>query len=135
MWIDSDAMIVDPTFEIPFHTFGGKDLVAWGNEAELRAGNALAGRPHRPGFAHWKKEPQAICSIFLCVAMRRQQVHRQARLTDRALYQSALAPCCCAALAITWHQTLAVRRLVRPHCIPAACDRGLTRRAQGSTRA
>jgi hypothetical protein len=43
MWIDSDAMIVDPAFEIPFHMFGGKDLVAWGNEEQLRAGDALAG--------------------------------------------------------------------------------------------
>ena len=47
MWVDSDAMIVDPTFEIPFHDFGGKDLVAWGNEEQLRAGNALAGMPLR----------------------------------------------------------------------------------------
>ena len=46
MWVDSDAMIVDPTFEIPFNQFGGKDLVAWGNE-QLRAGNALAGTPAR----------------------------------------------------------------------------------------
>ena len=61
MWIDSDAMIVDPTFEIPFHTFGGKDLVAWGNEAELRAGNALAGRLHRPVFAHSeRKNPKRL---------------------------------------------------------------------------
>ncbi|KAK9822196.1 hypothetical protein WJX81_002228, partial [Elliptochloris bilobata] len=43
MWVDSDAMIVDPTFEIPFHDFGGKDLVAWGNAEQLKAGNALAG--------------------------------------------------------------------------------------------
>ena len=47
MWVDSDAMIVDPTFEIPFNEFGGKDLVAWGNEEQLRAGNALAGAPQR----------------------------------------------------------------------------------------
>ena len=47
MWVDSDAMIVDPTFEIPFNQFGGKDLVAWGNEEQLRAGNALAGTPAR----------------------------------------------------------------------------------------
>ncbi len=135
MWIDSDAMIVDPTFEIPFHTFGGKDLVAWGNEAELRAGNALAGRPQWPGFVRLGRKTQALRNNKLCMVMRLQRVQRKARLNDCALYHSALAPCCCAALPVTWHQTLAVRWQARPHSSSATCDNGSTRRAQGSTRA
>lgn len=43
MWIDSDTMIINPTFELPFSKFKGKDLIIWGNETALLAGDGLKG--------------------------------------------------------------------------------------------
>ena len=50
LWIDSDTMIINPTFEMPLRKFKGKDLVIWGNETALlegdgRNGGALAVPP------------------------------------------------------------------------------------------
>ncbi len=72
MWIDSDAMIVDPAFEIPFHKFGGKDLVAWGNEERLRAGDALAGAcGPQWGCRLPRDEPAALKTSTEALAARR----------------------------------------------------------------
>lgn len=43
MWIDSDTMIINPIFNLPFGKFKGKDLVIWGNETALLAGNGRSG--------------------------------------------------------------------------------------------
>jgi hypothetical protein len=43
MWIDSDTMVINPTFELPFHKYKGRDLVIWGNETALLAGDGLKG--------------------------------------------------------------------------------------------
>ena len=43
MWIDSDTMIINPSFNIPFGEFKGKDLVIWGNETRLLAGDGRSG--------------------------------------------------------------------------------------------
>ena len=43
MWIDSDTMIINPAFNIPFAKFKGRDLVIWGNETRLLAGDGRSG--------------------------------------------------------------------------------------------
>ncbi len=43
MWIDSDTMIINPTFQLPLNKFAGKDLVIWGNETALLAGDGKSG--------------------------------------------------------------------------------------------
>lgn len=47
MWIDSDTMIINPTFQLPFNKFAGKDLIIWGNETALLAGDGRSGIMHR----------------------------------------------------------------------------------------
>ena len=43
MWIDSDTMIIDVSFLLPFQRFKGKDLVIWGNETRLALGDGRRG--------------------------------------------------------------------------------------------
>ncbi|CAL8464124.1 g3659 [Coccomyxa elongata] len=43
MWIDSDTMIINPTFQLPLNKFAGKDLVIWGNETALLSGDGRSG--------------------------------------------------------------------------------------------
>ena len=43
LWIDSDTMIINPTFNLPLHKLKGKDLVIWGNETALLAGDGRSG--------------------------------------------------------------------------------------------
>ena len=43
LWIDSDTMIINPTFEMPLKKFKGKDLIIWGNETALLEGDGLRG--------------------------------------------------------------------------------------------
>lgn len=43
LWIDSDTMIINPTFEMPLRKFKGKDLVIWGNETALLEGDGRNG--------------------------------------------------------------------------------------------
>lgn len=43
MWIDSDTMIINPTFQLPFNKFVGKDLIIWGNETALLSGDGRSG--------------------------------------------------------------------------------------------
>lgn len=43
MWIDSDTMIINPTFQLPLNKFAGKDLIIWGNETALLAGDGRSG--------------------------------------------------------------------------------------------
>lgn len=44
LWIDSDAMIIDVNFLLPFQRFGGKDLIIWGNETRLALGDGRRGK-------------------------------------------------------------------------------------------
>ena len=44
MWIDSDTMIINPTFQLPLNKFAGKDLIIWGNETALLAGDGRSGK-------------------------------------------------------------------------------------------
>lgn len=43
LWIDSDAMIIDVNFLLPFQRFKGKDLIIWGNETRLALGDGRRG--------------------------------------------------------------------------------------------
>ena len=43
LWIDSDTMIINPTFEMPLRKFKGKDLIIWGNETALLEGDGRNG--------------------------------------------------------------------------------------------
>ena len=43
MWVDSDTMIIDVSFLLPFQRFKGKDLVIWGNETRLALGDGRRG--------------------------------------------------------------------------------------------
>ena len=43
LWIDSDTMIINPTFEMPLKKFKGKDLIIWGNETALLEGDGRNG--------------------------------------------------------------------------------------------
>ena len=43
LWIDSDTMIINPTFQMPLNKFKGKDLVIWGNETALLEGDGRNG--------------------------------------------------------------------------------------------
>ena len=45
LWIDSDTMIINPTFEMPLRKFKGKDLIIWGNETALLEGDGRNGTP------------------------------------------------------------------------------------------
>ena len=45
LWIDSDTMIINPTFEMPLRKFKGKDLIIWGNETALLEGDGRNGMP------------------------------------------------------------------------------------------
>ena len=70
MWIDSDTMIINPTFNLPFAKFKGKDLVIWGNETALLAGNGRSGGQHSSSLAfplfmlQWSyREMQSSCPL------------------------------------------------------------------------
>jgi hypothetical protein len=64
MWIDSDTMIINPTFNLPFAKFKGKDLVIWGNETALLAGNGRSGAAsHAPKC--FLSSPWHHCRIML----------------------------------------------------------------------
>lgn len=43
LWIDSDTMIIDVNFLLPFQRFKGKDLIIWGNETRLALGDGRRG--------------------------------------------------------------------------------------------
>ena len=43
LWIDSDTMIINPTFQMPLNKFKGKDLIIWGNETALLEGDGRNG--------------------------------------------------------------------------------------------
>ena len=46
LWIDSDTVIIDVAFTLPFQEYAGSDLVIWGNETRLMAGDGRHGE-HR----------------------------------------------------------------------------------------
>ena len=43
LWIDSDTVIIDVAFTLPFQEYAGSDLVIWGNETRLMAGDGRHG--------------------------------------------------------------------------------------------
>ena len=42
-WVDSDTMVIDVNFVLPWNRFKGKDLVIWGNETRLALGDGRRG--------------------------------------------------------------------------------------------
>lgn len=44
LWIDSDTIIIDVAFTLPFWNYNGKDLVIWGNETKLLEGDGRHGK-------------------------------------------------------------------------------------------
>ena len=65
LWIDSDTMIINPTFNLPLHKFAGKDLVIWGNETALLAGDGRSGA-RSPLAAAWMWTCAALQTFLLC---------------------------------------------------------------------
>ena len=43
LWIDSDTIIIDVAFTLPFWNYEGKDLVIWGNETRMLSGDGRRG--------------------------------------------------------------------------------------------
>ena len=74
LWIDSDTMIINPTFEMPLKKFKGKDLIIWGNETALLEGDGRNGTassqqrlPKRPVTTALPFNCSSRCSALACV--------------------------------------------------------------------
>lgn len=61
LWIDSDAMIIDVNFLLPFQRFNGKDLIIWGNETRLALGDGRRGKH----CARSSCEGSTVCSMCM----------------------------------------------------------------------
>ena len=87
LWIDSDTMIINPTFEMPLKKFKGKDLIIWGNETALLEGDGRNGTassqqrlPKRPVTTSLPLNCSSRCSALACVQQpcSQQLLHLQA---------------------------------------------------------
>ena len=64
LWIDSDTMIINPTFEMPLKKFKGKDLIIWGNETALLEGDGRNGTAYSQ--QHLSQRPVTTSSPLKC---------------------------------------------------------------------